>query len=193
MPIFHSPNYSFYLENYTQKDMNEYQESISTKYVSVIDGHFWIEKDGVIIDDPVWIGSAGNEKKFQVFGAIKYYKPAPEITQKLVIEYMYKVNENLYNVKRDNELFNELVDLRPYKSRKCQFNVLKLLNTNGGKIVFGCCGYKYPNGINQKTSFCSGLPKNAVWWIFGFGKYSVFKDFFHKEDDVPDELVTIEN
>jgi len=191
MPIIRTPTYSFYLKNYSQKDMDEYQQSIATKYVSVIDGHFWIEKDGVIIDDPVWLGDS--VKKFQVFGAVKYYKPAPEITQKLVIEYMYKINETIYNVKRDNELFNQLVELRPYESCKCQFNVLKSLLKNGGKIVFGCCGYKYPNGIKQKTSFCNGLPKNAVWWMFGFGKYSVFKDFFTKDGDEPEEFVTIEN
>jgi len=192
MVIIHLPEYSFFLEKNTQENIDIYEQNRAKLSGACIDGHFWVEKDDKIID--YTLTTVPQNKRFNICGAVIYYKPAPEITQKLAIDYMYKRNESFYNVKRDTEMFKELINIRDYKYGMCVYNVLKLLNENGGKIVFGSVGFKYPNGTNTPTSFTYyPLPKNAVYWIFGFGKFKIFKDFLQKHGAKVDEFITIEN
>jgi len=161
-----------------------------------IDGHYWIEVDGKIVDDDIWWYDCEDGEKFIICGAYRYYKPAPETTQKIAIEMMYKGNEARLNTKRDTDLFKKLVSMYIFEPRKCSKNCLMILQKYPkGKIVFGSCGYKYPNGINRETTFCNSIPKNGVWWIYGYGKHSVIKDFIYDISTVEPntKLVSIEN
>lgn len=157
----------------------------------IIDGHYWVEVDGKIVEDDNWLG--GLEERFEVGNFYKYYKPAPKETQKIAIEWMYKRNEEKVGLKRDDPMFDFYFDDFDIIPRKCHINCLIILKRNPtGKIVFGSCGYKYPNGIKKPTLFCNRLPKNAVWWIFGFGKHKVINDYMIKQDNGVNEYFTIE-
>ena len=137
-------------------------------------GHYWIEVNGEVVDDKRFVKK---EKKFSIRSAVRYYKPAPEQTQKLAIEMMYRHNEFYYNVKRDTGIFQELVSMLKIQYRRCNFNCLSILQKYPtGKIVFGSFGYKYPKGI-PKTNF----PKNGVEWVFGLETHKTFNDYFVRE------------
>lgn len=193
MPIVISGNHYYFLDNYSFENMEIHRKNCSKIGKKVLDGHFWVEVDGKIVEDSVWMPI--HEDKFKICNYQTFYKPASELTQKLAIEFMYKHNETYFNVKRDTEMFQKLISMTDIEPQRCITNCLIILQKYPtGKIVFGSCGYKYPNGIRRKTDFCDSLPKNAVWWMFGCGNYKVFKDHLHKDhtgDGIT--LITIEN
>lgn len=160
----------------------------------ILDGHYWVEVDGKVVNDNGDWFINNNKKKFEICGAYKYYKPADEKTQKIAIEIMYRLNEKLYDAKRDDILFEMIILGRDIEPLQCVFNCLIILNQYpNGKIIFGSAGYKYPKGINYETSFCNRMPVNGVWWIFGFGNFKVYNDYISNGTRPLGELVTIEN
>lgn len=114
------------------------------------DGHFWVERDGVIIDT-----------EFKEYDYIKKahgakdgmkYKEADATTQKIMIAIMMKVLEkNSLTVESFRALSVKCGKLKPM-FRCCIQNSLIAL-AKGGVLKFGSMGWEKPNG--------------KVWWEFG--------------------------
>ena len=104
-----------------------------------IDGHFWVERDGKIIDP-----------YFKEYDMIKSHNkcvgdvihlPSPDLVQKIMIKKFNSVNE-IRNV--TDELF-----LKWYKCplvNKCFQNARLEILKNGGKLIFGSMGWKKKSG-----------------------------------------------
>jgi hypothetical protein len=114
------------------------------------DGHFWVERDGVIIDT-----------EFKEYDLIKkahkakdgmVYKEADATTQKIMIAIMMKVLEkNNLTVETFHALSVFCGMLKPM-FRCCIQNSLIAL-AEGGELKFGSMGWEKPNG--------------KIWWEFG--------------------------
>jgi hypothetical protein len=119
-----------------------------------IDAHFWVERDGEIIDPDF--------KEFDIIGSVwdcdtkdKKYIPAPEMTQKIMIEQYYRVLK--YRMKIDN--IDEVIQKfyigskrREFPRYNCCFqNAIIEIAKNGGKLVFGSMGFKkYEGGYHYE-------------------------------------------
>jgi hypothetical protein len=136
------------------------------------DGHFWVEKDGVIIDcdfpkDDAFI------RKINKTTSEKKYHEAPEITQTIFIGMLEKAltfelqkmkmmghasamaidTRTIFGMmeKADNE-----AELKEYQPRfeSCHLNAYKNWKEHGGRLVFGSQGYVKKDGT-------------GVWWEYG--------------------------
>jgi hypothetical protein len=116
----------------------------------IFDGHFWVERDGVIIDT-----------EFKEYDYIKKahgakdgmkYKEADAMTQKIMIGIMMKVLEkNGLTCESFRALAASCGLLKPM-FRCCIQNSIIALG-EGGVLKFGSMGWEKPNG--------------KVWWEFG--------------------------
>jgi len=123
-----------------------------------IDGHFWVEKDGKIIDP--YFKEYDYLKNYHNGTSITYL-PAPELIQNVMIKKLEKLilkhftNYNLF-LNRINFVFPKL------QFGFCQINTHINYNKYGGKIVFGSLGI-----IKQD---------NSIWYEYG-GKDWTVKQF----------------
>jgi hypothetical protein len=117
-----------------------------TKIVSSvpkIDGHFWVERDGVKIDphfeyyDKVKLANRG--KKF-------IYYPADEITQNFMIILHLKVISREYATLGEFlDDYKEIAGEKPVTGF-CIFNALIEKEKNGGELIFGSWGVEREDG-----------------------------------------------
>jgi hypothetical protein len=149
------------------------------------DGHFWVEKDGVIIDndfsdDDKFIRAINNTTKE------KKYHEAPVIVQNIFIGMVEKtLNFELQKMKlmcegNDIEelsgkelkqfLLNVLdtdrdKELKAYEPtfEFCPLNAYKNWKEHGGRLVFGSQGYVKNKG--------------GVWWEYGNPEWTKVSDF----------------
>lgn len=104
-----------------------------------MDGHFWIERDGKIIDP-----------YFKDYDIIKSYNkcvgdvihlPAPDLVQKIMIKKFRSAEEI---VKLDDAFFLRFFP-KP-RINMCWQNAKLELIKNGGKLIFGSMGWKKKSG-----------------------------------------------
>jgi len=145
------------------------------------DGHFWVEKDGQIMDfdfsdDDEYIRVANNTTKE------KKYHEAPEIVQKIFIgmvekslsfelqkmkiikksRYMCFNYEDLVEKASKSDDKKELEEFKP-QFECCYLNAYKNWKENGGRLVFGSQGYVKKDG--------------SVWWEYGNPGWKTVKKF----------------
>jgi hypothetical protein len=123
-----------------------------------IDGHFWVERDGVIIDP-----------HFELYDKIieirkcttkVAHKEAPKSTQ----DKMIKMYEEYFQKMRGDDW--KTVFARVFatpKPNNCVQNAIAEVTNNGGRLVFGSLGWE------QK--------KGGVWWEYGGEDWHTLNDF----------------
>jgi hypothetical protein len=116
-----------------------------------IDGHFWIVRDGKIID---WdFPEYAQVRRMWGCGKEKTYLPAPEMTQKLMIGMFKKAFSSHFSKTQTwEEILAEFHGLcclagavEPQYCR-CFQNCLLEIHLRGGELVFGSLGFKRPDG-----------------------------------------------
>ena len=132
----------------------------------VIDGHFWVERDGKIID---WdFEEYCNVRKMWGCGKEKKYLPAPEITQKIMIGIFKKKMMEIFEINNWEDCVAEfyklsvIIGLKPTFDR-CFQNCLMEIHERGGELVFGSLGFKKPDG--------------SFHYEYGGENYLTIKDF----------------
>ena len=133
-----------------------------------IDGHFWVVRDGEIIDwdfsDWKYMGgiyNCNNEKS---------YIPAPPITQKIMISMFKKVVMNRFNKPTWDETSKEFYELAETvgmtepQPRRCFQNAVFEIQKNGGELVFGSLGFKFKD-------------RDGYHYEYGGEHYQVVRDF----------------
>lgn len=159
------------LANFSQQKINDGTFSKSKCY----DGHFWVERDGVIID------SDNSINHLDFMGGKKVYKKASILTNKLLIEKHYRSLEDCMKLKRNNPNFiNYFKTYVNVRDLKCFENALIEVYNNGGEIVAGCVGYYFENGNTHYRFEC---PPKSVFWKWGCGKHKVLNDFYQENNN----------
>jgi len=135
-----------------------------------IDGHFWVEREGEIIDP-----------HFNTYDTIcrirncdpkqpKSYLPAPEMTQTIIKCMFLKILKKLFGDKPQEEIFAEFRDITKrhmgLKPRPdcCFQNCLIEIAERGGTLVFGSLGFKYKG-------------KDGYFYEYGGEDYKTIKSF----------------
>lgn len=118
-----------------------------------IDGHYWVEKDGKIIDIDF------PEYKFiKAMNGCKgkcQYKEAPMDVQKAFIKSI-----------KTEELENGMKLNIPPRFNQCQYNAYRAQKLHGGRLVFGSMGWK--------------MKKGGVWWEYGGENWTKVAQFIKK-------------
>jgi hypothetical protein len=111
-----------------------------------MDGHFWIVRDGEIIDP--YFKDYDMVKVINNLEGDRIYLPAGELIQKVMKKkYIDKVIDLSNSV--ENSFEKKMFDLRMKKGvmvNNCNFNAVWEQMKNGGEIVFGSMGWKRKNG-----------------------------------------------
>jgi hypothetical protein len=139
-----------------------------------IDGHFWVERDGQIID-PDFSEEESTRIKNKLRNE-KTYHEAPELVQKVFLAIAEKTVDSELRKKKlmggnhkmsitvseyarlfvpmlPEERDEALAEYTP-KYLSCGLNAYKEMKQNGGRLVFGSRGYAKKNG-------------KGVWWQYG--------------------------
>lgn len=130
-------------------------------HLKCFDGHFWVVKDGEIIDP-----------HFQDYDIIKsingcvgdaIYCPAPKSVQDEFINALKKCYTKEFGSIPE---FVEFYKKNGFRQRANQCDKISLINwiENGGEIVFGSMGWKKRNS-------------DEVWWEFGGENWTTTKKF----------------
>lgn len=148
------------------------------------DGHFWVERDGKIIDpilkDNIHIGK----------DSVRFHKEASLATQRLIIEAMYRTFEDKMRMKRDSDEWADMLLFHRPTVGACFHNAISEIFLRGGTLKCGSVGWYFKNGNTRDGFEC---PAGSVWWEYGCGNYITFKDFFKVAGtDLPDTYWTYE-
>lgn len=147
----------------------------------VFDGHFWVEKDGVVIDcdfpkDDAYI------RRFNKTTKEKKYHEAPPITQIIFIGMLEKaltfelqktkmmgraeaMDIDTHSMCEAMAKADNAVELKAYQPvfESCHLNAYKNWKEHGGRLVFGSQGYVKQSG--------------GVWWEYGNPEWKTVKQF----------------
>ena len=127
------------------------QQAKQMTNIPIIDGHFWVERDGEIID---WdFPEYSNVRKSWGCGKEKKYLPAPEMTQKIMIGMFKKAFSSPFPKNQSwEDIVSELYELSKSVGQLepqyglCYKNCFLEIHQRGGKLVFGSLGFKKPDG-----------------------------------------------
>jgi hypothetical protein len=134
----------------------------------VIDAHFWVVRDGEIID-PTFSKQDSFISQFNGTTTEKAYHEAPPLVQAVYVAMLKKtvayelhknkmisngvfVTSDLKKPISESEMIHMIEEYEPRFGR-CHLNAFTEACKRGGKIVFGSMGYKKKNG--------------DVWWEYG--------------------------
>ena len=127
----------------------------------IIDGHFWIVRDGNILD--TYFDEYDIVKKIHNLTGNMVYKEADAFTQALMVLKFRKslekcgINEDKYvALKRE-------VGMNEPRPNDCYFNCL-LVMKEGDELKFGSMGWKKSDG-------------SGIWWEFGGEDWTGIKSF----------------
>jgi len=129
-----------------------------------IDGHFWVERNGEIID---WDFQHYNHvKKVRNCSGDKVYLEAPIETQRLMIELCYRMSNRVLQSNNNKTCAIKMKKLHNgnRKSGMCFGNCIIEILENGGELKFGSMGWKKNNS-------------DDIWWEYGGDTYETCKDF----------------
>jgi hypothetical protein len=115
-----------------------------------IDGHFWVVRDGKIID---WeINEYNLVRKINKCDNIQVHLEADEMTQKMMIGIYKKVLFNVFKTNDWNYILEKFTDLllktgytKPVNNM-CYQNCLVEIYKNGGELKFGSMGWVRKSG-----------------------------------------------
>jgi hypothetical protein len=135
----------------------------------VIDGHFWIVREGKIIDPHFEVYDMYCNVRNCDSKAEKSYIPAPQITQTIMLGMYKKVLTKTFGDKSFEELAVAFRDIsKKYgfvsEPNSCYQNCLIEIAENGGEIVFGSMGFKYKS-------------KKGYFYEYGGDEYKTIKQF----------------
>jgi len=135
-----------------------------------INGHYWVERDGKIID-PYF----PNYNRFKAYYNIKrknakfvYVEATNPFTNRIALK---SLDDILMRPFEDKEKALKLLDLCEYKNepRCCQFNSLMEQYRNGGEIKFGSVGMETDDG-------------KSIVWIYGSKNFDTIADFMSYDE-----------
>lgn len=136
----------------------------------VIDAHFWVERDGKIID---WdFEKYDYIKRVNNCKGNKIYCEAPIQTQRLMIELCYRMSNEALQSNNENCAIKmkKLYEMMGFADREpdmCFGNCIIEILENGGELKFGSMGWKKKNS-------------NDIWWEYGGETYRTLKDFIKR-------------
>jgi len=132
-----------------------------------IDGHFWVVRDGEIVDS--------NFPEYDLVRKIHkcepetiVYLPAPKQTQDIMIQMFKSAVKKIFQKDDWTELMKEvlfithLAGIDKPQFDHCFQNAIIEIHYNGGELVFGSMGFKKTDGI---------------WWEYGGEDYTTVKHF----------------
>lgn len=152
--------------------------------LGTINGHFWVERDGNVIDPTLTTGGFARSQEQRNTMALDFaktlnakrgkmalalatkseyiYVEAPPLTQNILVATIYAPYKKAFNGNLEfaMEAF-EAYDYIP-KYGCCNANALMEQRKNGGVIKFGSLGFK-----------CLGV----IDWVYGDEKYKTVKDY----------------
>ncbi len=141
----------------------------NAKAVSDFNGHFWVEKDGVVNDDYPWYIDLGNFKRYYNItreeAQLEYERCDNPLTNKVVFGLLKQLFESTNTGKSEDEI-KEIIGrvwTEP-KQRCCYFNSIAIQQRIGGNIVFG-------------SVFMQSDDKIKKYYIFGVPNADTFHDF----------------
>ena len=166
-----------FFDNYMESEKQKVQRQQAGKSFGMngkaFDGHFWVERDGKIIDFELKGKSHINE------GSVRYHKEAPPAVQRLIIESMYRSFEAKQGFKRDSDEWADYLLHHRNMVGACFHNALREIFLRGGTLKCGSVGFYFKNG-NKRTGF--ECPAGSVWWEYGYGEYEKYTDYFKGSD-----------
>ena len=117
-----------------------------------IDGHFWVVRDGKIIDPDFPGYCTGSNERFCL--------DAPLATQLVMIGVYHRITKQL-----PNSHIKHVLSLEPEEGR-CYWNAMGEIIKNGGELRFGSMGYRSKSG--------------ETWFDYGGAHYKTYVDFLAK-------------
>ena len=117
-----------------------------------IDGHFWVERDGKIIDP--YFKEYEMIKKINKLGNEQVHLEAEETIQKIMIEMFKRKTKSALGGEDWDEVMKNCINLLKSFNRdkicfnRCWFNCILEISKNGGEIKFGSMGWKHKNSDN---------------------------------------------
>lgn len=137
-----------------------------------INGHYWVERDGVIIDP--YFPNYDDFKKFHKIKKNKknkrvYVEATNPITKQTALKFL---ENRLLKPFGDRRKAVDLMLMCGYtpEPRCCQFNAVIEAERNGGVIKFGSVGMESDD-------------KTKTIWIYGNKNYDTLADFAKYDDD----------
>jgi len=112
--------------------------------LNLADIHFWVERNGMIID-PEFIAWENMVKKINNLEGKKIYQ---SLNDKETIKKYLKYQISIFDVRTMNILKDQPMN------RQCYINSLNEIKKNGGKLKVGKLGWKIRN-------------KDDIWWEYG--------------------------
>jgi hypothetical protein len=155
------------IELYFYNSDDRYTHTQTLQMLPLIDGHFWIMRDGNIIDwdfvEYRWVKNQRN------CNDTKTYLAAPIETQKIMINLHYRCLSRIIGTNDKDECSRYIKNL--YKKMgfndrmfdRCFTNCIIEVLENGGELVFGSFGWEMKNG--------------GVWFEYGGEDYTTLKQF----------------
>ena len=129
----------------------------------IIDGHFWIERNGKIIDND--FKEYDYIKHQQNCGGEMKYKEADSQTQLIIIKIFKR---SLSSMGLDYDSFKKIMAGQSQKIYQCYQNCLLILQ-DGDVLKFGSMGWKKNNS-------------SKIWWEFGREDWVGAKSFLKKRN-----------
>lgn len=125
------------------------------------DGHFWVEKDGKIIDP--YFDSYDAVKRLYKLEGDNIYLPAPQAVQDEWIEALTSFFKTKFGSLEEFVRYTERAGFIS-EINTCDKTALINFVKNGGKLVFGSLGWK------KKGS-------QKIWWEYGGDSYNTTEAF----------------
>jgi hypothetical protein len=124
---------------------------MSINLLPTIDGHFWIERDGKIVD--TYFKGYDYVKKVNNLTGEMVYKEADDTTQKIMIMMFRKSLAKAGMSEDEYVALKKLLGMNKPAEDDCYFNCLLELK-EGDMLKFGSMGWNKKNG-------------SGVWWEYG--------------------------
>lgn len=133
-----------------------------------IDGHFWVERDGEIIDTDFPIYEECR-RFWKCVSSTPHHLEADATTQKLMIEMFKRSQMKTMEVDtwekcvEEVVLFTSMMGITTPQPNQCWMNAIIEVAKNGGKIKFGSLGWETKSG--------------KIHWEYGGETYKNVKQF----------------
>ena len=137
---------------------------------SYFDGHYWVVRDGVIID-PMFEDYTASKSIFGLKGR-SIYLPADALTQQV---FKKKLNDHIAKLEAEGYQFPDCWEIA---YGRCDLNAYVEQKLRGGEIVFGSMGWKRKNG-------------NGVHYEFGGEGFNVAKFMTLNRDNIDYECMKV--
>jgi len=152
-----------------------------------IDGHFWVERDGEIVD---WTYEKFNEHLSELYGCSDFLTmrlEAPPETSKIIIEIFKKRAMTALNTTSWEDtvkhFYDNFIEYRTPTQGRCFENCIIEIYKNGGELKFGSWGLEiFHEGTDEDDGAvcpcgkCDGIDEH---WEYGGYAYKTVSDFLN--------------